>query len=87
MIHFEEKDRQALLAFLTTETGSKFIPYLREHLPTTRRSGEAHEMTFDAGIVDGFGKALDEVESLSRKHEDNKRVTSDRPSLAPTRRE
>ena len=87
MIHFEEKDRQALLAFLGTDSGSKVIPFLREtKRPKTRRSGDAHEMTFDAGRADGFEDALDEVEILSRKSEKKERITADRPALEHTRR-
>lgn len=88
MIHFEEKDRQAWLAFLTTDSGAKGLAFIREQkVPVIRPTGEPHEMHFDAGKVEGFRAGVDEVEALSRIAKTNQIRTADRPPLAATRRE
>jgi len=81
-IHFDEKHRQAWLAFLDTEAGSTGLALLRESKrPKLRRSGLPHEMQFDAGAQDGFDTAMNEVEQLARIIEKKVPVTADRPPL------
>ncbi|MFB1500833.1 hypothetical protein [Thiocapsa sp. N5-Cardenillas] len=65
MIVFEEKDRQAWLAFLNTESGAKGIAFLREtRRPAVRLTGQPHEIHVDAGAQHGFDLAIREVENL-----------------------
>ena len=85
-IHFDEKHREAWLAFLNTEAGSTGIALLRESKrPALRRTGAPHEMQFDAGAQDGFDVAINEVEALARIIEKKVPITADRPPLQPTR--
>jgi hypothetical protein len=87
MIHFEEKDRQAWLAFLTTPSGAKGLAVLREQkVPSMRSAGQPHEMQFDLGSQKGFHEAIKEIEKLGRIPEEKTPTTADRPSLHATRR-
>lgn len=88
MIHFEEQDRKAWLAFLNSEPGRKGLAFLREQKrPGIRKGGAPHEMQFDLGVQDGFTVAIEEVESLGRIPKPPSMITADRPPLESTRRE
>jgi hypothetical protein len=85
-VHFEEKHREAWLAFFNTEAGSVGIAFLRESKrPTIRRTGQPHEMQFDVGAQEGFDVAINAVEGLARLTEEKELKTADRPALFDTR--
>jgi len=87
MIHFDEQDRKAWLAFLNTSTGGKLFPFMREnHKPDIRLNGAPHEMQFDLGAQSGFEGGLMDIEAMSRIDTAKKLQTADRPPLENMRR-
>lgn len=50
-------------AFLATPEGQEGMLFLREKSPRVQR-GEAHEMVFDSGKVEGYSKCLDTISEV-----------------------
>lgn len=63
MTEFRKITQLAFRKFLSSEEGKEGMLVLRERTPSVHR-GESHDIIFDAGVVEGYRRALDTISEI-----------------------
>lgn len=63
MTEIKRTTKLAWRRFLQSEPGMEGMLFLREKLPSVIK-GQQHEIVFDAGVTQGYGKCLDNISEI-----------------------
>lgn len=80
-LHWSVEDIDALQKFLSTKTGSRFVPKLAESAPLLLGSGDTNAILIRNGELRGYQAALREIFALATVVPETKPAANEYPSL------